>query len=154
LMFCSNLSELLIKGNDSTRANFANPVPVKMRKACPGPGPGGTGPLLSKGNLPFGPLGDRSLFDFGPWRIPGIQPQNWNEGIRFHTLIDDFEVAAFDYLDNTNQGVASAAIWRPYTNLWSYDFPEENLVGLTADRPVPLTTDLQELLPLVARAEV
>ena len=35
---------------------------------------------LSHNNNPYSPIGDHSLIDIGVWNIPGMQPQNWNDG--------------------------------------------------------------------------
>jgi hypothetical protein len=42
---------------------------------------------LSHNNNPYSPIGDGTLLDIGVWHIPGYQPQNWNEGVRLHTLV-------------------------------------------------------------------
>jgi hypothetical protein len=111
---------------------------------------------LSKGNLPYGPTGDGALVDIGPWRIPGMQPQNWNIGGRFHTLIGSTEITALYYLDSVygvTLGNPASLRWTPFTNLWTYEYPQVNEVGLTADRPLPMPASLGEYLPLVGRAE-
>jgi hypothetical protein len=36
---------------------------------------------------PYSPIGDGTLLDIGVWKLPGYQPQNWNDGIRLHTLV-------------------------------------------------------------------
>src|SRR6266436_3504803 len=96
---------------------------------------------LSKGNLPYGPTGDGALVDIGPWRIPGMQPQNWNIGARFHTLIGSTELTALYYLDSVygvGTGGPASLRWTPFTNLWTYAYPQVNEVGATADRPLQL----------------
>ena len=42
---------------------------------------------LSKQQDNYAPIGDGSLVDTGFWHVPGMQPQNWNEGVRFHTFL-------------------------------------------------------------------
>ena len=137
---CSNLAPVVQPGFD--------PVPVGMRKPC------ALG--LSKGNDSLGITGDQALVDIGPWRIPGMQPQNWNEGARYHTLIGATELTAQYYLDSVNglgTGLPATLEWRPYTNLWTYAYSQVSEMGVTADRPLPVPESLGEFLPLVGRAE-
>ena len=47
---------------------------------------------LSKHNNPYSPIGDGTLLDVGVWNIPGYQPQNWNDGVRLHTLLGSTEL--------------------------------------------------------------
>ena len=47
---------------------------------------------LSKHNNPYSPIGDGTLLDIGVWNIPGYQPQNWNDGVRLHTLVGPTEL--------------------------------------------------------------
>ena len=47
---------------------------------------------LSHNNNPYSPIGDHTLLDIGVWNIPGYQPQNWNEGLRYHTLVGPAEL--------------------------------------------------------------
>jgi hypothetical protein len=111
---------------------------------------------LSKGNVPYGPTGDGALVDIGSWRIPGMQPQNWNIGARFHTLIGATELTALYYLDSVygvGPGEPASLRWTPFTNLWTYQYPQVNEIGVTADRPLPTPSRLAEYLPLVGRAE-
>ena len=94
--------------------------------------------------------------DIGRWRIPGMQPQNWNIGGRFHTLIGSTEITALYYLDSAyglTLGNPASLRWTSFTNLWTYEYPQVNEVGLTADRPLPMPSSLGEYLPLVGRAE-
>ncbi len=135
---CSQLAPLV-------RPGF-NPVPVGRRLPCH------LG--LNRGNLPYGPTGDGALVDIGPWRIPGMQPRNWNEGARFHTLYGATEITALFYNDATNHGTPGALKWTPYTNLWTFDYPEIQEAGVTADRPLPIPGSLAEMLPAVFRGEM
>ena len=144
-MFCTQLVPM-IQGASTTHANFADPVPVSMRKPC--------ALNLSKHNDPLGITGDGAIVDIGPWRIPGMQPENWNEGLRFHSLLDGVEWTAFYYNDNTGLGTPRSLRWTPYTNLWTYTYPDIQNVGMTADRPLPVPMEIAESLPLVGRAEV
>ena len=110
---------------------------------------------LSKGNLPTGPVGNYALFNAGPWRIPGMQPENWNDGARLHTLIGATELTVLYYNDNVNGGAPSLRYIEPYyTNEMQLYFPDLQEVGVTADRPMPVPASLGEYLPVVGRAEV
>jgi len=147
LWFCSNLAPLLL-GFNPKKANFADPVPPAFRHHCN---------ILNKGNNPYSPIGDGSLFDFGNFRIPGFQPENWNEGARFHTLFGATEWTAFYYNDNANglgTGTEGSAKWTPYTNLWTYQFYDVQQAGVTMDRPLPMPASLAEYFPAVFRGEM
>jgi hypothetical protein len=122
-----------------------NPVPAGLQRAC------ALG--LSKNTVPYGVNGDGNLVDIGQWRIPGMQPQNWNEGARFHTLIGATELTALYYNDNVNGGYPASLKWTPYTNLWTYSYPDIQDAGVTADRPLPIPASLAEFIPAVGRAE-
>jgi hypothetical protein len=144
-MFCTN-REGFIRGNKVGKSNFANPTPVSLRKPC--------NLNLSKNDLPYGGTGNFQTADLGVFKIPGEQPQNWNEGIRYHTLWGESELTAFYYNDNTNQGTTSSLKWKPYTNLFDYDTPAIQIMGITADRTVPLPESIAEHLPMVFRGEM
>ena len=124
-----------------------NPLPKGLRNSIP------CKLGLSKNNNPYSPIGDGSLIDIGVWNIPGYQPQNWNEGIRGHTIIGPAELTAFWYNDNLNGGSPGAAIWHPFTNLYDYHYQDIQDIGVTADAPLPVPGSLGEFLPLVIRAE-
>ena len=110
---------------------------------------------LSKNNNPYSPIGDHTLLDIGVWNIPGYQPQNWNEGLRYHTLVGPAELTAFYYNDVTNGGSPGAAIWtNPLTNLYQYTYQDIQEMGATADAPLPMPSSLGEYLPIVGRAEM
>ena len=109
---------------------------------------------LSKQNDPDSPIGDKTLIDVGLWQIPGMQPQNWNEGVRFHTLYGATEWTALYYNDNTNGGGPAPAKWTPFTNLWAYQYPEVQEAGVTVDRPAPMPSSLAEYFPAVFRGEM
>jgi hypothetical protein len=144
-MLCTNL-EGLILGNQVARPNFANPTSLGLRRPCK--------LTLSKNNLPYGSVGDKAAVDTGPFRIRGYSPQFWNEGVRYHTLLGPAELSVWYLYDNTNQGIEASAKWTPYTNLWEYDTPAENLAGITGDMPLPLPESIAEHLPMVGRAEM
>ena len=109
---------------------------------------------LSKHNNPYSPIGDGSIIDIGVWNIPGYQPENWNEGLRYHTLVGPAEVTLLYYNDVMNGGSPGAAIWHPFTNLYDYHYQDVQDFGATADAPLPMLTALGEYLPLVGRAEM
>jgi hypothetical protein len=109
---------------------------------------------LSHGNLPFGPAGNFALFNTGPYHIPGMQPTNWNDGIRLHTLVGSTEITALYYNDNVNGGFPQIRFVEPYyTNLMSAFFPDIQEMGITADRPLPVPASISEYFPAVMRAE-
>jgi hypothetical protein len=142
LMYCTNLNPLI------TNPGF-NYIPARLRHPCK------IG--LSKGNNPYSPIGNGSLFDFGNFRIPGFQPYNWNDGARFHTLWGPIELTALLYYDNANGlgiGTEASAKWTPYTNLWTYQFMPVLEGGATADAPLPMPASLAEYFPAVGRAEM
>ena len=143
-MACTQLNPLIFHNNPA-RPNAFNPMPIALRRPC------ALG--LSKGNDPLGITGDQAIVDIGPWRVPGMQPQNWNEGVRFHTLIGSTEWTALYYNDNTGRWYPSSLRWTPYTNLWTYSYPDVQELGVTADRPMPMPASLAEYLPAVGRAE-
>jgi hypothetical protein len=109
---------------------------------------------LNKMNNPISPIGDGTLTDFGLWHVPGMQPENWNEGVRFHTLYGATEWTALYYNDNTNGGAPYTAKWTPFTNLWTYGYPDIQEAGVTADRPMPVPASLAEFFPAVMRGEM
>src|SRR6185312_7330417 len=126
-----------------------NPVPAGLRKPC--------NLVLTHNNLPFAAAGDYALWDFGPYHIPGMQPTNWNDGARLHTLIGATELTLLYYNDNLDGGYSTARFDAPgapaYSNLGRVDFMDIQETGITADRPVPVPASLGEYLPVVARAE-
>jgi uncharacterized protein DUF1302 len=136
---CKSLSGGLAKGT--------NPLPPKLRNFNCNLG-------LSKHNNPYSPIGDGSIIDIGVWNIPGYQPQNWNEGLRYHTLVGPAELTAFYYNDVMNGGSPGAAIWHPLTNLFDYHYQDIQEAGVTADAPLPMPSSLGEFLPIVGRAEM
>jgi len=110
---------------------------------------------LSKNNNPnINSIGDGSVVDVGHFQIPGMQPQNWNEGVRFHTLYGATEWTALYYYDSTNGGGPATIKWTPFTNLWAYQYPAINEFAVTVDRPVPAPASIAEYFPAVFRGEV
>jgi hypothetical protein len=116
---------------------------------------------LSKNNNPISPIGDNlgigSTFfnpvDTGYWNVPGMQPQNWNEGVRFHTLYGATEWTALYYYDSVNGGAPYTLKWTPFTSLWRYGYPAINEGAVTVDRPVPAPASIAEFFPAVFRGE-
>jgi hypothetical protein len=144
---CTNLIPF-IKGASLTKVNVFDPVPLNQRRFCP---------ILNKHNNPFSPLGDGALLDFGNLRVPGMQPENWDDAVRFHTLFGATEWTVFYMYDNTNgigTGTFDEAKWTPYTNLWTYEWSPVNEFGVTMDRPLPMPPSLAEYFPAVFRAEM
>jgi len=137
-MLCNQL-------NGAVRPGF-NYMPLSLRKACT--------LSLNKHQGNFGPIGDGALVDTGFWHVPGMQPQSWNEGVRFHTLYGATELTALYYNDNTNGGSPWSLRWTPYTNLWNYSLYDIQEAGVTADRPLPMPSSLSEFFPAVGRAEM
>src|SRR5207248_1318921 len=92
---------------------------------------------LNKHQGNYGPIGDGVAVDTGFWRVPGMQPENWNEGVRYHTLWGATEWTALYYNDNTSGGAPWSLKWTPFTNLWNYSYYDIQEAGITADRPMP-----------------
>jgi hypothetical protein len=109
---------------------------------------------LSRNNNPYSPIGDHTLLDIGVWNIPGYQPQNWNDGVRLHTLVGPNEFTWFYYNDAVNNGVPWGARWTPQTNLYNYTFYDVQETGVTMDRPLPMPSSLAEYFPAVFRGEM
>lgn len=144
---CTNLIPF-IKGASLTKVNVFDPVPLSQRRFCP---------ILNKHNNPYSPIGDGTLLDFGNFRVPGMQPENWDDAVRFHTLFGSTEWTLFYMYDNTN-GVGTGTYyegkWTPYTNLWTYAFSPVNQFGVTVDRPLPMPASIAEYFPAVFRGEM
>jgi hypothetical protein len=130
-----------------------DPMPVGLRKSQGA----GCNLTLTHNNLPYGAAGNYALWDFGPYHIPGMQPANWNDGARLHTLVGSTELTALYYNDNMDGGFPTARFDAPgappYTNLGSINFMDIQEAGITADRPLPVPASLGEYLPIVGRAE-
>src|SRR5579885_943900 len=77
---------------------------------------------LNKNNNRISPIGDLAIADTGFWHVPGMQPENWNEGVRFHTLYGATEWTVLYYNDNVSGGAPWTLKWTPFTNLWNYSF--------------------------------
>jgi hypothetical protein len=137
-MLCNQLNGAVLPG--------FNYMPLSLRKPCT--------LTLNKHQHNFGPIGDGGLVDTGFWHVPGMQPQSWNEGARFHTLYGATELTALYYNDNTNGGAPWTLKWTPYTNLWNYSNFDIQEAGVTADRPLPMPASLGEYFPAVGRAEM
>jgi hypothetical protein len=107
----------------------------------------------SKHDVPYGPTGNGDLGEVGRWRVPGMQPRNWNEGVRLHTLIGATEYTLLYYNDNVDRGAPGNLRWTVGTNQWTFDYPDIQEVGMTADRPLPMPASLAEYFPAVFRGE-
>src|SRR6266851_1301156 len=106
-------NETLLFGDDPTKVNAFNQVPLFLRRPCNN--------HLSKHFGTAGALNDGAVTDLGRFRIRGYSPQFWNEGLRYHTLIGETELTSFVYYDNTNQGAEASMKWvHPYTNIFEY----------------------------------
>ena len=142
-------------GGELLGGHIYNPLPPAYRRAAAGPG--GCNLTLSHQNLHYGAAGNYALWDFGPYHIPGMQPDNWNDGARLHTLVGATELTAIYYNDNMDGGFPTARFDAPgdpaYTNLGRIDFMDIQEAGITADRPLPVPASLGEYLPIVGRAE-
>jgi hypothetical protein len=86
----------------------------------------------------------------GQWKVPASTVANWNEGIRFHTLIGPAELTAF-YWNATS--LYPNIYWQKYTNQFRAKFNPTQKVGVTADMPIPMPSSVGEYLPFVGRAE-
>ncbi|MGH8013691.1 MAG: DUF1302 family protein, partial [Candidatus Binataceae bacterium] len=133
--WCSDLQAAAAPGS-------FNPVKPGAQRACP---------FTHDGTVKFGPLGSGATVDIGQWKVPAATLANWEEGVRYHTLIGNTEATIFYF--NT-WDYYPAFYWQPFSNQWRARFAPEQFVGVTADRPLPMPTSLAEFFPLVSRAEV
>jgi hypothetical protein len=104
-----------------------NPVPKKLRRPCSG-----------------------TPFSVGQWKIPASTVSNWEEGIRYHTLVGGVEATAF-YFNAWN--LYPNTYWQEGTGNFRNKFAPIQIVGVTADAPLPIPSALGEYLPFVGRAE-
>jgi Protein of unknown function (DUF1302) len=109
-----------------------NPVPAALQRNC----------NLSAGN--------GEAVDVGQWKVPATTLENWEEGLRFHTLIGSSEFTAFYYY---TFNLYPNTFWQQYTNQFRAKFAPIQTVGVTWDAPLPVPGFLGEYLPLVGRAE-
>ena len=86
----------------------------------------------------------------GQWKIPASTVANWDEGIRFHTLVGGAELTAF-YWNAWND--YPNVSWQQYTNQFRANFYPTQKVGMTGDMPIPMPSSVSEYLPIVGRAE-
>ncbi|MGH9344387.1 MAG: hypothetical protein ACRD19_11580, partial [Terriglobia bacterium] len=63
-----------------------NPVKPGAQRVCP---------FTHDGTVKFGPVGSGAAVDIGQWKIPAATVANWEEGVRFHTLVGNTEMTAF-----------------------------------------------------------
>ena len=104
-----------------------NPVPTALQRNCSGP-----------------------AFSVGQWKIPATTVSNWEEGIRYHTLVEGVEATAF-YFNTWN--LYPNTYWQQYTGNFRNKFAPIQIVGVTADAPIPMPSAVGEYLPFVGRAE-
>jgi len=95
-------------------------------------------------------LGNGSAVDVGQWKVPASTVGNWEEGIRYHTLVGGAELTAF-YFNAWN--LYPNTFWQQYTNQFRARFDPMQKVGVTADMPIPMPSSVSEYLPFVGRAE-
>jgi hypothetical protein len=119
------------------------------------------GPFLGANSQPFNIVPKRlrrhctfdnknGAADIGQWKIPASNVANWDEGIRFHTLVGGAELTAF-YWNAWN--LYPNVWWQPYTNQFRARFNPTQKVGVTGDIPLPMPSAVGEYLPFVGRAE-
>ena len=96
-------------------------------------------------------LGNGTAVDTGQWKIPATTVANWEEGIRLHTLVGPVEATAF-YFNTWND--YPNTFWQQYTNQFRNLFVPIQIVGVSADAPIPIPSQFAEALPLVGRAEM
>jgi hypothetical protein len=95
-------------------------------------------------------LGNGQAVDVGQWKVPATTVENWQEGIRFHTLVGGSELTAFYYY---TFNLYPSTYWQQWTNQFRNKYAPIQIVGLTWDAPLPMPTAIGEYLPLVGRAE-
>ena len=103
-----------------------NPVPAGLQRNC---------------NLSGG---------VGHFETPASTVANWNEGLRYHTLIGGVEATAFYY---NAFNLYPNVFWQQYTNNFRLRYNPMQKVGVTADAPLPMPSSVSEYLPFVWRAE-
>ena len=112
---------------------------------------------LGSGTQPFNPV-PKALqrncsgtpFSVGQWKIPATTVSNWEEGLRYHTLVGGVEATAF-YFNTWN--LYPNTYWQQYTGNFRNKFAPIQIVGVTADSPIPMPSAVGEYLPFVGRAE-
>ena len=104
-----------------------NPVPKGLQRNCSG-----------------------TPFSVGQWKIPATTVSNWEEGLRYHTLVGGVEATAF-YFNTWN--LYPNTYWQQYTGNFRNKFAPIQIVGVTADSPIPMPSAVGEYLPFVGRAE-
>ena len=84
-----------------------------------------------------------------------MQPQNWNEGVRFHTLYGATEWTALYYNDNTNGGGAvRLSSGRRSRTCGTISISTFRKLAVTVDRPLPAPASIAEYFPAVFRGEM
>jgi len=120
--YCTNLG--------SATQKF-NPVPKALQRNC-------------------AMLGNGTAVDVGQWKVPAATVSNWEEGLRFHTLVGPAEMTAF-YFNTWN--LYPNTYWEQYTNQFRARYAPIQKVGVTGDMPIPMPSSVSEYLPFVGRAE-
>ena len=99
---------------------------------------------------PCAMLGNKTAVDVGQWKVPASTVANWEEGLRYHTLVGPAELTAF-YFNTWN--LYPDTFWQQYTNQFRARFVPIQKVGVTGDMPLPMPSSVSEYLPFVGRAE-
>jgi hypothetical protein len=99
---------------------------------------------------PCAMLGNKTAVDVGQWKVPASTVANWEEGLRYHTLVGPAELTAF-YFNTWN--LYPDTFWVQYTNQFRARFVPIQKVGVTGDMPIPMPSSVSEYLPFVGRAE-
>jgi hypothetical protein len=118
--------------NLGANAQPLNQVPKSLRKNC------------------YLTLGNGTTVDVGQWKVPATTVANWEEGLRYHTLVFGSELTAFYYY---TINLYPSTYWQQYTNQFRSKYAPIQIVGVTWDAPLPMPTAVGEYLPLVGRAE-
>jgi hypothetical protein len=118
-----------------------NPIPAKVQRPCAHTG---------DGTVKFGPVGSGAAVDIGQWKVPAATVANWEEGVRFHTLLGNTEATLFYF---NAWELYPNIFWQQYTNQYRFRYLPVQYVGVTADRPLPMPASLAEHFPAVGRAE-
>jgi hypothetical protein len=131
--WCSNLG---------SGAQPLNPVPRRVQRSCA---------ITPDKTVHFGPTAGASVLDIGQWKVPAATVENWEEGVRGHTLVGPLEATMF-YFNTWNY--YPSFYWQAFTNQWRAKFAPQQYFGVSGDAPLPVPGTLAEYLPAVGRAEL